>query len=67
MLSVAELERRLVFWRFATLAAVAFALAPGVRWTDPAQDEACIGWIRETFAPLRVDGQAVRLQSRDFR
>ena len=35
--------------------AAAFALAPGVRWTDPAQDEACIGWIREAFAPFEAE------------
>ena len=34
--------------------AAAFALAPGVRWTDPAEDEACIGWIRAAFEPLQA-------------
>ena len=29
---------------------VTFLVTPGARWTNPAQDEACIAWVREAFA-----------------
>lgn len=33
----------------------AFALTPGVRWQDPAQDTACLAWIREAFELLDAE------------